>query len=227
VSDIFSRPFYFLYDVIQEIALAQEYAMTKPTGRPRGRPKTKEYSTLMARVPQELVEQVQRYAALHQQSISVVIRDALEMLIEEERYQPFMSDRNGVVDSASDTNREREVPVKAQPAIMSDIIAADESQSEASEPAMLSDIKAGPSPRMAGAAQWEEKRQAEIARKLAEGYYVLGKCKNGHQWQDTGQAVLRNDDKRNCIECNRERNQERNKRMSQRQLAKTRAEGMR
>jgi hypothetical protein len=60
--------------------------MTKPTGRPRGRPKTKEYVTLMARVPQDLADRVQRYAGLHQQSLSVVLRDGLELLLEDERY---------------------------------------------------------------------------------------------------------------------------------------------
>ena len=57
--------------------------MTKPTGRPRGRPKTKEYVTLMARVDVALAAQVKRYAALHRQPLSVVIRDALALLIEE------------------------------------------------------------------------------------------------------------------------------------------------
>jgi hypothetical protein len=57
--------------------------MTQPTGRPRGRPKTKEYSTLMARVPQELRDRVKRYAAAHRQPMSVVIRDALILLMEE------------------------------------------------------------------------------------------------------------------------------------------------
>jgi len=57
--------------------------MTKPTGRPRGRPKTKEYMTLMARVDAALADRVKRYAAAHRQSVSVVIRDALTLLMEE------------------------------------------------------------------------------------------------------------------------------------------------
>src|SRR5262245_43854933 len=57
--------------------------MTKPTGKPRGRPKTKEYSTLMARMPQELVDRVKRYAAAHHQPISVVMRDAPLLLMDE------------------------------------------------------------------------------------------------------------------------------------------------
>jgi hypothetical protein len=37
--------------------------MTKPTGRPRGRPKTKAYVTLMARVDIALADEVKRYAS--------------------------------------------------------------------------------------------------------------------------------------------------------------------
>jgi hypothetical protein len=66
--------------------------MTKPTGRPRGRPKTKEYVTLMARVDLTLADQVKRYASLHRQPISVVIRDALILLMDE---YPFAGDRAG------------------------------------------------------------------------------------------------------------------------------------
>lgn len=66
--------------------------MTKPTGRPRGRPKKKEYVTLMARVDIALANQVKRYAALHRQPMSVVIRDALTLLMEE---YPLAADRSG------------------------------------------------------------------------------------------------------------------------------------
>jgi hypothetical protein len=65
--------------------------MTKPTGRPRGRPKTKEYVTLMARVDITLADEVKRYASLHRQPISVVIRDALALLMEE---YPCAADRS-------------------------------------------------------------------------------------------------------------------------------------
>ena len=65
--------------------------MPKPTGRPRGRPKTKEYSTLMARVPQELADRVKRYAAAHRQPIAVVLRDALLLLMDE---YPSSADRS-------------------------------------------------------------------------------------------------------------------------------------
>jgi hypothetical protein len=57
--------------------------MTKPTGRPRGRPKTKESVTLMARVDVPLADRVKRYAAAQRQPIAVVIRDALALLMDE------------------------------------------------------------------------------------------------------------------------------------------------
>ena len=57
--------------------------MTKPTGRPRGRPKTTAYVTLMARVDVALADRFKRYAAAHRQPMSVVIRDALLLLMEE------------------------------------------------------------------------------------------------------------------------------------------------
>jgi hypothetical protein len=58
--------------------------MTKPTGRPRGCPKTKEYVTLMARVDVALAEQVQRYARLKRQTISEVLRDGLQVLLSDQ-----------------------------------------------------------------------------------------------------------------------------------------------
>jgi hypothetical protein len=61
-------------------------------GRPRGRPKTKKYVTLMARVDITLADEVKRYASLHRQPISVVIRDALTLLMEE---YPVAADRSG------------------------------------------------------------------------------------------------------------------------------------
>ena len=64
--------------------------MTRPTGRPRGRPKTKEYVTLMARVDVAQADEVKRYASMHRQPISVVIRDALTLLMDE---YPFAGDR--------------------------------------------------------------------------------------------------------------------------------------
>src|SRR3989442_14862846 len=84
-----------------ELAPQRRGRMTKPTGRPRGRPKTKEYVTLMARVPQDLADQAKRYAGQHRQTLSDVLRDGLQVLLDEDRYQPFLSDRNAVSENTS------------------------------------------------------------------------------------------------------------------------------
>ena len=53
----------------------------KPTGKPVGRPKTKEYVTLLARVPADLAELVKRYAGEHGQSVAELIREGVEWRI--------------------------------------------------------------------------------------------------------------------------------------------------
>lgn len=81
--------------------------MTKPTGRPRGRPKEKEYDTLMARVPQALIDEVKRYAGRKQQTISVVIREGLHMLVADADSVPhFVYDRNAETEKVSDVKAE-------------------------------------------------------------------------------------------------------------------------
>jgi len=56
----------------------------------------------MARVPQDLADQAQRYAGQHRQTMSDVLRDGLHLLLEEDRYRPFMSDINTVSENTSD-----------------------------------------------------------------------------------------------------------------------------
>ncbi len=98
--------------------------MTKPTGRPRGRPKTKEYVTLMARFPQDLADRVERYAGRKRQTVSEMLRDGVLVLLQDDDpYLPFMSDRNTMSDILSDAKRdeEEEAPPDAQSVIVSDI----------------------------------------------------------------------------------------------------------
>ena len=54
-----------------------------PTGRPVGRPKTKDYKTISLKMPQALLDRVQIYAGQHRQTISELIRDGLEWRITE------------------------------------------------------------------------------------------------------------------------------------------------
>ncbi len=98
--------------------------MTKPTGRPRGRPKTKEYVTLMARFPQDLADRVERYAGRKRQTVSDVLRDGVLVLLQEDDpYRPFVSDRNTASDILSDAQgeEEEEEPPDAQLVIVSDV----------------------------------------------------------------------------------------------------------
>lgn len=83
--------------------------MTKPTGRPVGRPKTKEYATLLARVPQDLVDRVKRYASIHRLPIADLIRDGLAWRIEEgDPHSSFMYDIN---DNRYSSNTKTQVPL--------------------------------------------------------------------------------------------------------------------
>jgi hypothetical protein len=96
--------------------------MTKPTGRPRGRPKTKEYVTLMARFPQDLADQVERYASRKQQTVSDVLRDGVLVLLQDDDpYRPCVLDSNTASYMLSDAKREEEEPPDAQPVIVSDM----------------------------------------------------------------------------------------------------------
>lgn len=77
----------------------------KPTGNPRGRPKTKEYATWMARLPQELIDRGNAYRHTRRLSVSDVIREGVELLLSAPDILSYrydnVSDRNIEV---SDTN---------------------------------------------------------------------------------------------------------------------------
>ena len=51
--------------------------MYTSTGKPRGRPKGREYLTLVVRVPKDLVESARRYAGLQGCTISQLLRQSL------------------------------------------------------------------------------------------------------------------------------------------------------
>ena len=171
--------------------------MTKPTGKPRGRPKTKEYATLMARIPQELVDQVKRYAGLHRQPISVVIREGLLILLEHDSYGDFVSDR-------------KEAPVDLIP-----------KRAERADEIVL-DTKAVVSSIMSdkNRASTETTSQSSGMLPFDETKYVLGKlCPRQHDYDGTRHSLLRLSN-RHCLACDREK-------ASERQRAKRQAEAQR
>jgi hypothetical protein len=55
----------------------------KSTGRPVGRPKTKDYTTISLKIPTTLLDRVKTYKGRHRQSISELIREGLEWRIGE------------------------------------------------------------------------------------------------------------------------------------------------
>src|SRR2546428_3444233 len=67
-----------------------------PTGRPVGRPKTKDSKTISLKMPQDLLDRVQRYAREHGQSVSALIREGLEWRMTEgaPRRQPAHGQRS-------------------------------------------------------------------------------------------------------------------------------------
>jgi hypothetical protein len=203
--------------------------MTKPTGRPRGRPKTKEYSTLMARVPQEMVDRVKRYAAAHRQPLSVVIRDALLLLMDEypssadlstphriaaheflsDRYDSSLDMLLGETDSAeletllSDTNEE----------MIDTMLEGTNSRSD-----IVSDTKLDDAPILSyrKAAKPESTRvpvimSATHVPAFDTTKYVLGKlCPRGHDYHGTRQS-LRHRRRHVCLACDAEQAQARRK----------------
>jgi len=186
----------------------------------------------MARVPEELVERIKRYAAQKRQPISVVIRDALEILLEEDRYQPFMSDRKAGDENLSDMKvdrlhmmsdmnegdditsdmNEEEAPPERQPVILSGTKEEDDIMSDRKEalPDNMSDRKETGdimSDIKVGGESQSERQESAIMSDTNPGFdpvkYRLGRlCKRGHEWGTTGKTLYRNNKAGYCIECN-------------------------
>lgn len=185
--------------------------MTKPTGRPRGRPKTKEYVTLMARIPQELVDQVKQYALLHRQPISVVIREGLLLLLESDPYGHFMSymKEGGVQTNIVYNTKEASREPAAE--IMYDTKEEDENVSD-----MKAEVQKIVSDRNGASPNTTTQPPAMLPFDATK--YVLGKlCPRRHDYSGTGHSLLRLTN-RHCLVCDREKFHERKqaKRQAQR-----------
>lgn len=200
--------------------------MTKPTGRPIGRPKTKEYITLMARIPQDLVDRVKQYAALHRQPVSVVIREGLLLLLENDPYGHFLSDMK---EAGAQTNivSYRKAAI-AEPAaeIMSDTKTGVPEQSETTQAIgvseNVSDTKED-GPEIAYDTKEavqnivsDTNRETSDAATQPSGIpafdatkYILGKlCPRQHDHDGIGHSLLRLNN-RHCLACDREKFHER------------------
>src|SRR5712691_9290093 len=209
--------------------------MTKPTGRPRGRPKTKEYVTLMARVPQDLADQAKRYAGQQRQTMSDVLRDGLQLLMDEDRYRLFMSDKNAVSEIVSDI-KEGITSLMADSTAAQPEIASDMNREEREGPG-ASDIVSDTN--IPEHRQHMSDRQSGTAGKASDRHvatrettvpqlvlppfdttkYALGElCTHGHDYHGTGQSLRRLSD-RECLECHAARARAYRQRKSQAQPA--------
>jgi hypothetical protein len=195
----------------------------------------------MARVDVALADRVKRYASLHRQPLSVVLRDALTLLMDEypsgadllalhrvaeheflsDRYESPLDTLVGETDSAglaellSDTNN------FAIETIMSDANRGQGYMSDTNESdGILSDTKSVP-------ADIESDRNTDAEGQLLSmpelvfdaTKHVLGKlCPRVHDYEGTGQSVLRRTN-RHCILCDREKFHERKQAKRQAQKA--------
>ncbi len=174
--------------------------MTKPTGNPRGRPKTKEYATLMARIPQDVVDRVKQYAALHRQPISVVIREGLLLLLESDPYGDLMSDRKEVQPETNIVYDTKEASIGSAVEIMSDTNTVKVSDMKAAVQNIVSD-KNGEAP--------DTTTQPSGTPLFDATKYILGKlCPRQHDHDGTGHSLLRLSN-RHCLACDREKAMER------------------
>ena len=180
----------------------------KPTGRPRGRPagsgqlgeEGTGHKRLTVRLPSALYDALEAVAEREHYTreapeLARTVRTALEHYLAcPHRRQTGIVPSTGIInnwqienmlEALEDNIRQTEIVPETEHI-------ADESRSEKRQTEIV------PKP------LWEDKRQTEIARKLAEGTYVLGKlCKYGHEWQQTGQSILKKKN-RWCIECDAE-----------------------
>jgi len=175
----------------------------KPTGRPVGRPKTKEYKTISLKIPQDLLDRVQRYAGLHRQSISELIRDGLEWRITEgdPRGQPMP-------DNIYYGNTE--LHELAQPVYMLDGMPFDEDLApSAPAEAQVHDngntvlqhtLEPAPVPPVRPGEPGEKTRQTDIPPFDTSKYALGALCDHAHDYHGTGHS-LRRLSNNECLEC--------------------------
>jgi len=193
--------------------------MTKPTGRPRGRPKTKEYVTLMARVSQDLADRVKVYRSHKRQTMSDVLRDGLELLLEQEHEQAplYVYDRKGEKPSMMSDTKEEIADIMsdskdAETVNMSDTKEERAGRLRRARSAKVSDTKGDMSAITSDTKEAQTAGTPEPAilsdRNIPTfdpSKYCLGKlCPRAHEHGTTGQSLLKISN-RHCPACDREK----------------------
>ena len=197
-----------------------------PTGRAPGRPKTKDYVTLVARVPAELVALVKQYARTHDQPVAELIRDGLVWRIgdgDPRGAGVYLDGRAG--DEAPSLADLADVPL-----LLHDVralLARQEAQIAALAQALahqrkrvrpdVSYMNTTPMPLPAAVVSDEEHpgREDGPPQGLAQApravhgegtaydptkFYLGTLCPKGHDWGGTGQSLLRKHNQR-CRAC--------------------------
>ncbi len=216
--------------------------MTKPTGRPRGRPKTKEYVTLMARVSQDLADRIKVYRSHKRQTMSDVLRDGLELLLEQEHAQapPYVYDRKGEKPSIMSDTKDKSANIMSDRKEAVTVNMSDTKEERAGKPqrtrsAKVSDRKRdkagitsdrkGDVPPMASDTKERHTASTPEPAILSDtnmptfdpSKYSLGKlCPRGHDYHGTGQSLLRLP-QQHCRQCDTEQKRERRQRQAKHQ----------
>jgi len=177
----------------------------KSTGRPVGRPKTKEYKTLLARVPADLAELVKQYARQHGQSVAELLREGVEWRVgdgDPRGMGMYLAQPTDSSEKVYYTNTEKASGVESS-AVLEDMrtaLARQEAQIQAltqmleQQTALLrSNVYSSNTPIGHGE---QESRSEHAPAGEGEGFdparFRLGKlCKRGHAYHGTGQTLYR------------------------------------
>ena len=159
----------------------------KPTGKPVGRPKTKEYVTLLARVPADLAELVKRYAGEHGQSVAALIREGVEWRIgdgDPRGMGLYLAQPIDHSEKVYDTNTETALG-EERGALLREL-RAEQVRQGAQLQAVVQALE----------------RQTGIPPYDTTRYYLGRLCPHQHDYHGTGHSLLRRHNQR-CRECER------------------------
>ena len=152
--------------------------------RPTGRPKTKRYQTLMARVPEDLAHAAQAYAQAHNLTLSDLIRQGLVIQLS---------------DTSPQTVRQESLPVRhiVRHYVLQEVIERlDALESQVRH--ILERSRSAPA-----------RRETPQGMSFDPERWVLGRlCPRGHEYEHTGQTLRRLRGFR-CPQCENELAQER------------------
>jgi hypothetical protein len=206
----------------------------KATGRPVGRPKTKDYQTISLKIPTTLLTSVKRYARQHRQTVSELIRDGLEWRIGEgdprglglampPQTAPDDHEYYGNTETSAEVLAEIRTALARQEAQLQALAQALESQPAVSPPEMYSGntakVSTGQQSTLALAPEGDGRHappeiHAESSNTVLQedvppfdpNRFVLGPlCQKRHDYDGQGHSLRQIGGKHECVECTRAR----------------------